>query len=146
LIHEIVLIFQPLAKTKGIDLTETSKSDLVKVYADREMVHTILRNLVTNAIKYSSPGDAIFIHSVVEDGWVSVKVKDTGIGISEENLNKLFKIDAKIKSTGTAGEKGTGLGLILCREFIEINEGKFFIESELGQGTICTFKLKHAEM
>lgn len=146
LIHEIVLIYRPLANAKGIDLTEASESDLVKVFADREMVHTIFRNLVNNSIKYCSSGDAISIHSVPEDDWVCVKVRDTGIGISEENLSKLFKIDAKIKSNGTAGEKGTGLGLILCREFIEINGGKFFIESELGQGTICTFKLKHAEM
>jgi signal transduction histidine kinase/streptogramin lyase len=145
LIHEVVLIYTPLAKAKGIDLTETSESDLVKVFADREMVHTILRNLVNNAIKFSSSGDTISIHSVPEDDWVCVKVRDTGIGISEESLSKLFKIDAKIKSNGTAGEKGTGLGLILCREFIEMNSGKFFIDSELGRGTVFTFKLKHSE-
>ncbi|PWE00192.1 ligand-binding sensor domain-containing protein [Marinilabilia rubra] len=145
MIHEVVLIYKPLAKVKGIDLTETSENELIKVFADREMVHTILRNLVNNAIKYCSQGDAICIHSAAQKDWVCVKVKDTGVGISEENLSKLFKIDAKIKSTGTAGEKGTGLGLILCREFVEINGGKFFVESELGQGTACTFKLKRSE-
>lgn len=122
------------------------------VYADRNMTNAIIRNLISNAIKFTRRGGEVSIsaHSPPVSVWdeetemadfVEVAVSDTGIGISEENIPKLLKIDNKYMEMGTEDEKGTGLGLILCKEFVEKNNGKIWIESELGKGTTFWFVL-----
>ena len=102
-----------------------------------------MRNLVSNAIKFTPNGGKIRIESkaVVEDGipYIQVAVSDTGIGIAVENQDKLFKLDDKFVMSGTAGEKGTGLGLILCKELIHKNGGRIWVESKPEQGSKFVF-------
>jgi len=128
------------AEKKGVNLIANYEEN-IKAYADREMINTVIRNLINNAVKFSASGNSIEIESKKKDSSVEVLIKDQGIGISEENLQKLFCIDVKFKSTGTSGEKGTGLGLILCKEFVEKNKGKIKVESILGKGSIFSFSV-----
>jgi signal transduction histidine kinase/streptogramin lyase len=107
----------------------------VKVFADREMINTIVRNLVNNAVKYSHPEGRIELRILEKDQKAEILVRDEGTGISRENQGKLFRIDSKFKLPGTEGEKGTGLGLTLCKEFVEKNGGKIRVDSAEGSGT-----------
>jgi ligand-binding sensor domain-containing protein/signal transduction histidine kinase len=126
------------AEKKGIKIL-TDYDENIKAFADMQMINTVLRNLINNAVKFSAKGDTIEIVAKKENSHIEISVKDQGTGISEENQKKLFRIDVKYKSTGTSGEKGTGLGLILCKEFVEKNMGQIKVESVLGKGSIFTF-------
>lgn len=110
-------------------------------YGDRQMINTVIRNLVNNAIKFTEPGKQITVKVQENKQGIQVEVKDQGVGISKENQDKLFRIDTKFKTTGTSGEKGTGLGLILCHEFIQKNKGKIWCESEMGKGSRFIFNI-----
>jgi len=112
-----------------------------KVFADANMVKTILRNLLTNAIKFSISQSTIFISAKKSDKNVVVCVRDQGTGIEKSDVAKLFNIKEKFQRPGTQKEKGTGLGLILCKEFIEKNGGKIWVESEKGKGSSFYFSL-----
>jgi signal transduction histidine kinase len=105
------------------------------------MIDAVIRNLVSNAIKFTGAGGTVEISSQSTNNLVEIAVSDTGAGISEENMEKLFRIDVKHISIGTAGEKGSGLGLLLCKELIEKNGGKIKVESEEGKGTTFRFTL-----
>ena len=105
------------------------------VHADINLLTLILRNLLVNAIKFTDEGGKIVISSKKEDNMHIISVADTGIGLSTEDQNKLFRIDIDTKHIGNSTEKGTGLGLILCKEFIEKQNGKIWLESELKKGT-----------
>ena len=105
------------------------------------MLNTVLRNLIQNAIKFTDTGGKIEIHAVSEKNQIQITVADNGIGMNEETLNKLFRIDTAISRSGTANETGSGLGLILCKEFIEKHEGKIWVESEEGIGSKFVFTL-----
>jgi signal transduction histidine kinase len=111
------------------------------VYADANMVDTVVRNLATNALKYTENGGKVSISSHEAEDFVEISVDDTGVGIQEEDICKLFKIEIKYSSLGTAKEQGTGLGLILCKEFIEKNKGKIWVESKVGKGSSFKFVL-----
>lgn len=100
-----------------------------------------MRNLVGNALKFTPKEGKITISSVIKNNSVVVSVTDTGIGMSKENLNKLFKKDEHFTTQGTNNEAGTGLGLLLCRDFVEANGGTISVESELGKGTSFKFDL-----
>ena len=113
----------------------------VVVFADKDMVATVLRNLVFNAIKFSEKGSKISVKTKNLGNEVQVDVIDQGIGISKENLEKLFQIDKNTTTEGTDGETGTGLGLVICREFIEKNDGRIWVESNLGEGSVFSFTL-----
>lgn len=113
----------------------------ISVYADMNMINTVLRNLISNAIKFTDEGGQVTVSAVTESNRVKIKVADTGIGITQKNLPRLFEIDGNLKMRGTAGEKGTGLGLILCREFIEKHKGAIWTESKPGCGTTFFFTL-----
>lgn len=115
--------------------------DDVKAYGDREMINTVVRNLVSNAVKFSEKGDKITIEINRKDKMIEVLVKDEGTGILPDDLKKLFRIDEKFKTNGTANEKGTGLGLILAREFVQKNGGEMIVESIYGQGSTFGFTL-----
>jgi len=128
------------AENKGIKINSIYDNDLL-VYADREMINTVIRNLVNNAVKFSSNGDVIEIKAIKENSNIKVSIKDQGIGISKKNIEKLFRIDMKFKLSGTSGEKGTGLGLILCKEFVEKNKGYIQVNSKLGEGSIFEFTI-----
>jgi signal transduction histidine kinase len=142
LLREEIESLKTLASQKQITLSHLIKPD-VNVTADLQMVKTILRNLISNAIKYTNVNGEIVINACELKKYVEVTVKDNGIGISDENMRKLFKIDAFHSTPGTQDEKGTGLGLLLCKEFVELHGGNIRIESEAGKGSIFSFTLPH---
>ncbi|HAQ19054.1 MAG TPA: hypothetical protein DCR40_07470 [Prolixibacteraceae bacterium] len=111
------------------------------VTADIQMVQTIFRNLISNAIKYSNSGGEIYVSATEGNQFVEIEVKDNGIGISENTKRKLFKTDEFHSTLGTDNEHGTGLGLLFCREFIEMHGGKIWVESEPGKGSKFKFTL-----
>ena len=125
---------------KNITITTDIPEDLT-VVADKNMVSTIFRNLVSNAIKFTRPFGVVKIGHNISEGICEFVVEDNGVGIKETELDKLFRIDAKVTTRGTADESGTGLGLILCREFVEKNHGTIRAESEPGQGSRFIFTL-----
>ncbi|MBL7112113.1 MAG: hypothetical protein ISS19_09245 [Bacteroidales bacterium] len=128
------------AEKKGITLTNGLGEDL-NAFGDRDMISTVIRNLVTNAIKFTDPEGLVTLKAVRNEKYIRVSVIDNGTGISEENQNKLFKIDEKFKCNGTCNEKGTGLGLILCKEFVEMNGGEIMVESKLSEGSTFSFTI-----
>ena len=135
-----VELFTPNARQKQLTL-RNSIQEQIKAYGDKDMIDFVVRNLLSNAIKFTG-ADGIVEISVTQHGNdVTVTVADSGIGISEKMMSRLFRIDATCQQTGTAGEKGTGLGLILCKEFIEKNGSAIQVESEVGKGTTMRFTL-----
>lgn len=108
---------------------------------DEYMIQTVVRNLISNAIKFTNPGGSVRIWSKVHEHSIDLTVSDNGVGISEENQKKLFRMDESIKTRGTDGEQGTGLGLLLCREFIGLNRGKISVSSEPNKGSQFTLTL-----
>ncbi len=116
------------AERKGIKISSDIKKNSY-AYFDKNMIDTVIRNLVSNAIKFTREGGEIKIFSVDKSNYVEVAVSDTGVGINDDDIKKLFSIDKNHTSLGTSKEKGTGLGLILCKEFVEKNGGKIYVES-----------------
>ncbi|GAK56399.1 multi-sensor signal transduction histidine kinase [Candidatus Vecturithrix granuli] len=133
------------AEQKQITLTNTV-SENISVWADEQMLTTIMRNLVSNAVKFTTEGGSVTIsaHSR-DDHELEVAVVDTGLGIPQEHLSKLFRIDTRYTNVGTAGESGTGLGLNLCKDLVEKHYGKIWVESEPGQGSVFRFTLPLTE-
>ena len=105
------------------------------------MIGTVLRNLISNAVKFTNSGDQILIDAQVVDQNVEICVSDTGIGIAEKNIEMMFKIDSHLSTPGTADETGTGLGLIISREFVEKNSGAIFVKSTEGKGAEFKFTI-----
>jgi len=133
------------AKQKNIELQLNIEKKTLCV-ADNNMVDTILRNLISNAIKFTREGGTVSLSSeMLDNNWLEVKITDNGVGIAPENQEKLFTIDNKHKSPGTAGEQGTGLGLILCKELVEKNEGKIWVTSKKDEGACFHFTLKKSD-
>ena len=143
IINKNITLLINQAREKEINMVFNS-SDAVEVYADYEMINTVTRNIITNAIKYTSHGE-IIITSEKTSGFCNVAIADSGIGISKENLENLFKIDKIISTKGTSGEMGSGLGLILCAEFINKNHGEITVESEENKGSKFSFTLPLAK-
>jgi PAS domain S-box-containing protein len=139
LFYSIVKIFKESARRKDITLYSNVIEDLY-ILADRNMVTTILRNLVSNAIKFTKREGQIVLDAKENESNIIISIKDTGIGIEKENISKLFRIDSTYSTKGTEKEKGTGLGLIICKEFAEKNNGTLIVESYPGKGS--TFMLK----
>jgi signal transduction histidine kinase len=106
----------------------------------------VVRNLISNALKFTHAGGTIDISTRQEGISIEVSVSDTGIGIAQKHLPKLFRIETTYKRLGTAREKGTGLGLILCKELVEKNGGRIWVESEVGKGTTFRFTLPRMPM
>jgi two-component system sensor histidine kinase/response regulator len=125
------------AETKGIDLRSRIEPRLA-VLADREMLSTVLRNLLNNALKFTSQGGEVSLEADIQGDFVRLSVKDTGTGLDPESRRKLFQTKKHFSKEGTAGESGHGLGLILCRELVEKNGGRIWVESEPGKGS-CFF-------
>jgi two-component system sensor histidine kinase/response regulator len=111
------------------------------VHADKTMISIVLRNLISNALKYTNLKGLIEISSELQKDSIVISVKDNGVGIAEDVLDKLFQIDGVISTPGTQKEKGTGLGLILCREYLEQNKGKIWVQSEVNEGSTFYFSL-----
>ena len=134
IVNDCLLLHGEAAEKKGITL-ETNIPANVSAYCDREMTSTIVRNLLNNAIKFSPNGKTVKIEVEVFNAFWKLSIVDQGIGIAPENLEKVFQIETKFKTEGTSGEKGTGLGLIICKEFVEKNGGNISIISEEGKGS-----------
>jgi signal transduction histidine kinase len=109
--------------------------------ADHNMLNTILRNLTSNAIKFTTPGGTVDFSTSVEDDMVNLTVKDSGVGIPEEKMKTLFSLEKGKSTTGTVGETGTGLGLLVCNEFLDLNKGSIKVESIPGKGSSFTISL-----
>jgi signal transduction histidine kinase len=143
-IFEVLEILDANAKAKNITI-ENSLMNELKINVDVYMLKAILRNLISNAIKFTREGGKIEISILNTDIATTFKVADNGIGIEPEILEKLFSF-ASIQSTkGTANEMGTGLGLLLCKEFIDNHGGKIWVDSLLNQGTTVSFTIPHRE-
>lgn len=130
----------PFAENKYIKLS-SEMPDSLNVYADEDMIETILRNLISNAIKFTGAGGDVTIKIYKDDGNIFAEVLDNGVGIKEESLSRLFRIDSQVLTPGTNQEEGTGLGLILCKEFAEMNEGRIRVESSPAKGSRFTLIL-----
>ncbi|NMB82760.1 MAG: PAS domain S-box protein [Ignavibacteria bacterium] len=128
------------ARKKEIELINKIVES-VCVNADEDMLNTILRNLLTNAIKFTAKHGLVTVSALVKDKMVEVSVRDTGVGMDDLTKQKLFRLDENITRTGTENETGTGLGLLLCKEFVEKHGGKIIVESELGKGSNFIFTL-----
>ncbi|MGE5352649.1 MAG: ATP-binding protein [Acidobacteriota bacterium] len=142
---EILDLQHSNAESKDI-LMKNEINSCINIYADQNMVATILRNLVSNAIKFTGMKGEITLSAVEKDSSAEISVRDTGIGMSEAELNKIFRIDLKHTTKGTAGEEGTGLGLVLCKELVEKNHGNIRVESQVGRGTEFIFTLPLAQI
>jgi two-component system, sensor histidine kinase and response regulator len=140
IIDEIFEGSKSTTKIKNITL-KYIQTDIVQVFADVNMLKTILRNLISNAIKYTHANGEVSIFAVQNKNYIEITVSDNGVGMSEEIRNNLFEKDTNFTTTGTANEKGSGLGLILCKEFVETHGGKIWAISELGKGSAFTFSL-----
>jgi len=139
-IEEIVELFKGTAQQKEISITLDLPENLY-LLVDTAMISSVLRNLLSNAIKYTNTGGRIAIEARKTSNGVFVEVKDNGVGIGKNLIDKLFKIDKTFSTAGTKKEKGTGLGLILVKEFIEKHGGQLFAESEQGVGSSFSFTL-----
>jgi len=137
---DIFEILSPNANTKNITINY-SAPDKINIFADIDMLKTLIRNLVSNAIKFTNNGGVININAEQNSENVTISVSDNGIGITPDNLKKLFDISEVLTTKGTAGESGTGLGLLLCKEFVEKHGGKIWVESEVGKGSEFKFTL-----
>lgn len=133
------LYYQKL-KEKGISLNFEFEKEYF-AYADLQITETILRNLISNAIKFTPEFGIILVSFDDMDDSMIVKIKDTGVGMDADQISKLYKLDLSYSTVGTAGERGTGLGLILCKELVEKQGGKIWIESEVGAGSTFFFTL-----
>lgn len=131
---ECISLLLNASKTKNIGIDCEISQDLY-VFADRNMLKTILRNLISNAIKFTPKFGQIRITATIKQPFIEIIVSDTGIGMDTNTLQSLFKIDETKSVKGTEGERGTGFGLLLCKEFAEIHGGTICVESELGKGS-----------
>jgi signal transduction histidine kinase len=132
------------AQNKKISVLDDLNGE-VFVKAHRHSLNTVVRNLISNSIKFTPQGGVIKLGLKKNDDHVVVSVADTGVGMSSEVLSKLFRIDSKHTTNGTADEKGTGLGLILCKEFVEKNGGKLWVESQEGKGSVFYFTISGSQ-
>lgn len=141
ILEDILVLLSSQASQKNIEISCHVGPDIT-VLADENMLKTVMRNLISNAIKFTHSGGGVTIKASQKDEMVIIEVIDTGIGISPEKIDILFRIDVNFHEQGTNNENGTGLGLMLCKEFIEKNGGKIWVESLVGKGSTFAFTLK----
>ena len=144
IIQEIVDLSEEMLKQKDLTV-DIAYVDNDLVYIDKEMISTVVRNFLTNAIKFSYPGGKINIRCEAHNQRIVLGISDNGIGMSPMALNSLFKIGESFSSKGTKNETGTGIGLILCKEFLEKHDSQVFVESMEGKGSSFKFSLPLAE-
>jgi signal transduction histidine kinase len=133
-IGENIDLLKSQAEKKKISII-FDKTEEMLVRAHRNSINTVVRNLIANAIKFTSTGGNIIISTSVNSNLAKITVADNGIGMNESVVKKLFKVGTKVSTLGTSQEKGTGLGLILCKDFVEKNGGSISVESKEGQGS-----------
>lgn len=140
LVHSAIEAYQINANLKKLKVKVGIDED-IKVHADKSIFSSVVANLFNNAIKYTSEGGTISLEAMPNGEAVVVQIKDTGIGMSQEQIDSILQKDSLKSTLGTKHEKGTGLGLVLSKEFIKLNKGKFNIKSEEGKGSIFEFTL-----
>lgn len=140
LIRGEVELSEVVAELKNIKI-KLNGDTKAKARIDQDMIKTVLRNLVGNAIKFSNPGSKVDVNVAEKDDFITISVVDSGEGISKENQEKLFKADTHFTSFGTDNEEGSGLGLLLCKEFVVRNGGKMWFESTEGKGSTFSFDI-----
>ncbi len=140
LVQELITLSESQIREKDIAITTNITKD-TKVYADQDILSSILRNLIGNAIKFSHPGGKISLQVTEVGPLIKLSVEDSGIGIKNKDLKKLFSLKENFSSRGTNNEEGTGLGLILCKEFVEKIGGTLSIKSREGKGSIFSFTI-----
>lgn len=138
IIDNNISLLSTIADKKKIELVK-DLTESIDITADVNMLNTVLRNIISNAIKFTNFNGKIVVGAKNHDNYIEIFIEDSGVGISPENINTLFNIDSNISTLGTSNEKGTGIGLILCKEFIEKHNGKIWVESEVNKGTKFTF-------
>ena len=136
---EVVALYTKRAEEKGIRIINRVQE--IRAFADLQMVSTVLRNLLSNALKFTPLGGEIVLDCVEQEREAIYCVQDTGTGMDQNALQKVFRLDTSYSTKGTENESGTGLGLILCKDFIEKNGGRIWVESERGKGTKVSFSL-----
>ncbi len=144
IINEVIDFYKVTAAEKRVNLVSRVSGTLT-VIADHNMIKTVLRNLISNALKYTAMDGTVTIATGREPGFATVIVSDTGLGMTPTAIESLFKLEKTFSTAGTANEKGTGLGLILCKEFVEKNGGTISVESEYGQGSTFSFTVPFRE-
>jgi signal transduction histidine kinase len=143
LVTDIICLLEVAASEKNIKITNSVRPKTF-IQGDENMISTVIRNIISNAIKFTRPTGKITIASREKNDTCEISVTDNGVGISEENLGRLFRIDTHFSTTGTANEEGTGLGLILCKEFVDLNNGNIRVVSKSGKGSTFTVELPKA--
>lgn len=138
--NEIIDNIQENINAKGIKII-CFEPEMTQLNADLNMFKTILRNLISNAIKFTNKNGRINVYSEINHEFVTIVVSDNGVGIEKENQNKLWDLSQNYTTAGTADEKGTGFGLTLCKEFVEKHGGKIWVESEVGKGSDFKFTM-----
>lgn len=134
LVSGSLMVLSPVAKNKDIKLSWKVDGDIAATL-DTNMIGSVLQNLVTNAIKFTKKGGEVSVHAFCESENLNFEVADTGVGMTDEQIQKLFRLDKTASSRGTDDEVGTGLGLIISKEFVEMHRGKIWVESTLGKGS-----------
>lgn len=129
-------------KQKQLNVTVNIEKDIF-IEADKNMFETIVRNIISNSIKYCNRNGRIDLKAFSTNEWVTISISDSGIGMKPDVAEHIFELDKQVSVPGTEGESGTGLGMIICKEFVSLNQGEIIVESELGVGTI--FYLKFAK-
>jgi len=133
-------LIQYIAQGKNITI-EFDVEKNIEVFADENMINTVIRNLLSNAVKYTHKGGKIVLKAVSQNNQLLIEISDNGVGIPPQKIEKLFKISEKVSTLGTENEAGTGLGLLLCKEFVEKNGGKIWVESTQNIGSKFFFTL-----
>jgi two-component system, sensor histidine kinase ChiS len=141
----IINLLRNSAVTKGISLSFNISDPGLAIYADRQMVDTIIRNLLSNAIKFTNRGGEVKLSAEKADGFAMIKIIDNGVGIGKDHIDKIFNIDSPSTTPGTENEKGTGLGLILTKEFVSKNGGRIGVNSTIGEGSTFYFTIPLAK-
>jgi signal transduction histidine kinase len=142
-IEECIAVLSESARKKGIEIL-ISIPEVIDVLADSHMFDTVIRNLISNAIKFTPVGGKVTLTAgYIEDHTIEIKISDSGIGMTPELKDKLFLLNEKTSRKGTEGEPSTGLGLLLCKEFIEKHNGRIRVESEVGKGSTFSFTISN---
>jgi PAS domain S-box-containing protein len=137
-------LLRPLARSKELEMTHTIPD--ISVYGDKNMLYSVLRNLVHNAIKFSQPQGKVEVSARFTGDLLTVSVRDNGTGMPEEIREHLFHMESDVSRTGTTGEKGSGLGLILCKEFVEKHGGQIWVEETSEKGTTFSFSIPQSPL
>lgn len=140
IVDEVIVLLKEIAAKKNIVIQNNIPSDL-NFNFDERVIQIVIRNLISNAIKFTNPGGSIIVSVIETELENEIHVADNGVGMHDEILKKIFKIKKNTSTLGTANEKGTGLGLIICKELIEAHNGRIWVESELNKGSTFKFTI-----